>query len=61
MKADQTLEFIWKGIGFGAQDGIYTHVYHQHYSFPYFLDPYQPYNETRCYNIPPNPEDYEIW
>ena len=59
MKANKTLEFIWKGIGFGASEGILTHVYHQQYSFPAFLDPYLP--EFRCYNIPPLREDFENW
>ena len=59
MEANKTLEFIWKGIGLGAENGILTHVYHLDYSFPLFLDPYQP--DDRCYNIPPQPQDYENW
>ena len=59
MKANKTLEFVWKGTGYGGGDGIFTHVYHQHYSFPKFLDPYK--ESKRCYNVPVQPEDYENW
>ena len=49
MKENKTLQFVWKGIGFGAQKGVFTYVYHDQYSFPYFLDSDEPYNQSRCY------------
>ena len=59
MKANKTLQFIWKGIGLGATDGIFTHVYPQHYNYPWFLLPNRP--DLRCYSIPPEPEDFQNW
>lgn len=62
MKENKTLEFIWKGRGFGAEEGIMTHVHDQHYSFPYFLNPYGEYDtSSMCYHVPVQPEDYENW
>ena len=61
MRNNKTMEFIWKGIGFGANEGVLTHVLNDSYDFPPFLDINEQYNEIRCFNIPINQQDYENW
>ena len=61
MRQNKTLEFIWKGIGFGANEGILTHVLNERYFVPWFLDIDEPYEGERCFNIPINPPDFQRW
>ena len=57
------LEFIWKGEGLGAENGIFTHVLNEHYSFPRFIRFSDYYDGSqRCFNYwPPNDQDVKNW
>lgn len=61
MRENKTLEFIWKGIGFGAKDGLLMHVLNGTYYLPGFLDIDEPYPESRCFSIPLTLKDLESW
>ena len=61
MKEDKTMEFIWKGIGFGANQGILTHVLDDRYMVPGFLDIDEPYTGERCFDMPIHPQDFQRW
>jgi hypothetical protein len=54
-------EFIWKGEGFGAKNGILTHVLNEHYYSPVIFDTFEN-NDRLCFEyIPPNDEDIDNW
>ena len=55
------MEFIWKGIGFGATEGVFTHVLNSTYFVPWFLDIDEAYPESRCFEVPLLPGDLERW
>ena len=61
MRKDKTLEFVWKGIGFGAEEGIFTHVLNGTYYLPWYLDIDLEYPNLRCFDVPVRQEDYARW
>ena len=54
-------EFVWKGKGFGAKNGILTHVLNNHYTFPRIFQLYEGNYDTCYTSLPISDNEIDDW